>query len=180
MIGRLHLESVLAAAYAIMLVILGAVLEWLAKHSHNRANQYHTGGFRFDRDRDSWECPMGIALLRAGVDHEHQTVHYRAPAHTCNACEIKAQCTHSDHGREIVVRIDPWVASASLRLQRGMSLVISMVAGFILVVELFRNADRQSQYLLGTVLALVLWRIARLASRLREAKGSTLDTPSVH
>lgn len=163
MIGTLHLEPVLAAVYAVLLMVIGAGLEWLAKRSHRRADQYHTGAFRYDRDRDAWECPVGIALIRAEVDQELQIVRYRAPAHTCNSCQLKSRCTHSDRGREIAVSIDPWVQSASLRLQRGISLVLAALACFILILELFRHPHGAEQYLLGGTSAITLLRLRQLS-----------------
>jgi hypothetical protein len=157
-----HLEVLLATAYALTLVIIAAGLEWLAKHSHKRADRYHTGGFRFHRDRDSWECPMGIALIRAEIDQEWQIVRYRAPAHTCNSCQIKSRCTNSDQGREIAVPLDPWVHSAPLRLQRGISLVLLTLASFILAIELLRHGHGGETYLLGAVLLIVLLRLVKL------------------
>src|SRR3954464_7167484 len=85
MTGSFHFEPLLAIVYAVFLMLIAAVLEALARHSHRRADQYHTGGFRFHRDRDAWECPVGIALIRAEIDHEQKIVRYRAPAHTCNS-----------------------------------------------------------------------------------------------
>lgn len=165
MIGTLHVEPVFVAAYAVLLIIIAAALEWLAKHSHKRADRYHTGGFRFHRDRDAWECPVGIALIRAEVDHDRQIVLYRAPAHTCNSCQIKSRCTQSDNGREIAVPLDPWVRSASLRLQRGVSLVLLALASFILIIELFRHGHGAEQYVGGAGLVIVLLRFVRLARR---------------
>lgn len=108
---------------------------------------------------------MGIALIRAEVDRERQIVLYRAPAHSCNNCQIKSRCTHSDSGREIAVPLDPWVRSASLRLQRGISLVLLTLAAFILSVELFRHNHGAEQYALGAALLLALLRFVKLASR---------------
>jgi hypothetical protein len=171
-IGTLHVEPVFVAAYAVLLIIIAAALEWLAKHSHKRADRYHTGGFRFHRDRDAWECPIGIALIRAEIDHDRQIVLYRAPAHTCNSCQIKSRCTQSDNGREIAVSLDPWVRSASLRLQRGISLVLLALASFILVLELFRQPQGAEQHLVGAVLVIVLLRFVRLARRTLSATSS--------
>jgi hypothetical protein len=164
-IGTLHLEPLLATVYALVLMVIASGLELLAKHSHRRADQYHTGGFRFHRDRDTWECPVGIALTRSEIDHDRQIVRYRAPAHTCNSCQIKSRCTHSDQGREVAVSLDPWLQSASLRLQRGISLVLLALASFILVLELFRHAHGTEQYVTGAVLLLILLRLLKLASR---------------
>jgi hypothetical protein len=165
-IGTLHLEPLLGTAYALVLMVIASGLEVLAKHSHRRADQYHTGGFRFHRDRDIWECPVGIALIRSEIDHGRQLVRYRAPAHTCNSCQIKSRCTHSDQGREIAMPLDPWVQSASLRLQRGISLVLLTLASFILVLELFRHGHGTEKYVIGAVLFLILLRLLKLAGRL--------------
>jgi hypothetical protein len=177
-IGTIHIEPVFVAAYAVLLMIIAAALEWFAKHSDKRSDRYHTGGFRFHRDRDAWECPIGIALIRAEIDHDRQIVLYRAPAHTCNSCQIKSRCTQSDNGREIVVPLDPWVRSASLRLQRGISLVLLTLASFILVVELFRNEHRAEQYVLGALLLLALLRFVKLARR--TPSGTSSQTGRSH
>ncbi len=162
--GAIHLEAVLADAYALILMIIAAALERLAKHSQKRADRYHTGGFRFHRDRDSWECPIGIPLIRTEIDQERQLVLYRAPAHTCNNCQIKARCTHSDRGREIAVPLDPWVRSASLRLQRGISLVLLILASFILILELLRHRHGAEAYPSAAILLLVLLRLLKLVN----------------
>ena len=167
MTGSFHVEPVLAITYSILLMLIAAVLEWLARHSHQRTDQYQTGGFRFHRDRDSWECPVGIALIRAEIDHEQNVVRYRAPAHTCNNCQIKSRCTHSDKGREIAVSIDPWVSSASLRLQRGISLVLLVLALFITILELIRHGHGAERWLLGLLLVALLQRFAQLIKRAR-------------
>lgn len=167
MIPGFHLEAALAIAYALLLMAIATLLEWLAKHSQKRADRYQTGGFRFNRDRDAWECPVGIALIRAEIDHERHTVVYRAPAHTCNSCQIKSRCTHSDRGREIAVPLDPWVRSASLRLQRGISLVLLALACFILVLELFRHGHGAERYALAGVLIIVLLRVGKLLGDVR-------------
>lgn len=166
MIPAFHLEPLLVMAYAVLLMAIAAGLEWMAKHAHKRSSQYQTGGFRFHHDRDVWECPVGLALIRAEIDHEQGVVRYRAPAHACNNCQIKSRCTHSDRGREIAVPIDPWVQSASLRLQRGISCVLVSIAALALGIELFRQNHGIEQWLLGLLLLVVLWRFATLVSRL--------------
>lgn len=173
MIGTFHIEPALAIVYSIVLTLIAAVLERLAKRSHNRAQHYRTGGFRFHRDRDAWECPIGIALIRTEIDQENHVVRYRAPAHTCNSCQIKSRCTNSDRGREIVVQLDPWVRSASLRLQRGISVVLLALASFILCVELFRHDHGVERYAMGIVLTFVLWRWLKVAGQTRAEKGQT-------
>ena len=177
MTGSFHLEPLLAISYALLLTLIAAALEWLARYSHRRADQYHTGGFRFHRDRDSWECPVGIALIRAEIDHEQNIIRYRAPAHTCNSCQIKSRCTHSDQGREILVSIDPWVRSASLRLQRGISLVLLVLALLIIVLELFRHGHGVECWALDFILLILLQRARQLAKQ-RCGESSSLPTLS--
>jgi len=165
MTGSFHFEPLLAIVYAVFLMLIAAVLEGLARHSHRRADQYHTGGFRFHRDRDAWECPVGIALIRAEIDHEQKIVRYRAPAHTCNSCQIKSRCTHSDKGREIAVSIDPWASSASLCLQRGISSVLLALASFITILELVRHGHNAERWALGLLLIVLLRRLVQLVKR---------------
>jgi hypothetical protein len=167
-----HLEPLLASAYILLLILISTALEWMARHSQKRADQYHTGGFRFHRDRDTWECPQGMALVRAEVDHEQRVVRYRAPAHACNNCQIKSRCTHSDNGREIPVPMDPWVKSASLRFQTGFSLVLLILSGFLAGVELVRHDHGAERWILGLTLGLILALGGRTVRRLR-AYGDT-------
>lgn len=180
MIRMFHIEPLLVMAYAVLLMAIAAGLEWMAKHAHKRSGQYQTGGFRFHHDRDLWECPVGLALIRAEIDHEQGVVRYRAPAHACNNCQIKSRCTHSDRGREIAVPIDPWVQSASLRLQRGISCVLVSIAALALVIELFRHNHGIEQWILGLLLLVVLWRFASLVSRLNNGAGRVTGPPEPH
>ncbi len=177
MIGPFHLEPALAIAYAILLMAIAVGLEWVAKHAHKRSDQYHTGGFRFHRDRDAWECPVGLVLIRAEIDHEKGMVRYRAPAHTCNSCQIKSRCTNSDTGREIEVPIDPWVQSAALRLQRGISLVLVTLAAVIAIIELFRHNHGPERWILGLLLLFILKRLLTLASRAAADRGGYTLNP---
>jgi hypothetical protein len=168
MISSFHIEPILAGIYVLLLLIVASVLEWMARHSHRRSDQYDTGGFHFHRDRDLWECPIGITLIRAEVDHAQKIVRYRAPAHTCNNCAIKSRCTDSDHGREIAMPLDPWLASASVFFQQGMSFVLLILACFLTIIELLRHGHNHERWLLAMLFILVSYRLIRLATRLRE------------
>ena len=163
-----HLEPLLAGAYIVLLITIALALEWMARHTHKRADRYYTGGFRFDRDRDTWECPTGMALQRAEVDYELRVIRYRAPAHTCNHCPVKSRCTHSDRGREIPVPMDPWVSSASLRLQTGISLVMLTLAAFIATVELFRHSHGAECWALALLLVVVIGLTTNVIGRFRK------------
>jgi hypothetical protein len=178
MIRAFHLEPLLAMAYAILLMVIAAGLEWVAKHAHKRSDQYHTGGFRFHHDRDAWECPVGLVLIRAEIDHKEGVVRYRAPAHTCNSCQIKSRCTHSDKGREISVPLDPWVQSASLRLQRGISLVLVTLATVIEIIELLRHTHGTEQWILMLLLLVTLKRLITLVSGALANQNSYQFNPS--
>jgi hypothetical protein len=172
MLAYFHLEPLLAGGYAMLLVVIAAGLEWMGRHSHRRADQYHTSGFRFHKRRDHWECPNGARLERAEIDNELRVIRYRAPAHTCNGCPIKARCTDSDNGREISVSLDPWLSSAIGRFHRGISLALLVLAGLIVVVELLRHDHGPERWALATVVVTVsllvvnvgrsLWRQTRI------------------
>lgn len=170
-----HLEPLLASAYILLLTLISTGLEWMARHSHKRADQYHRGGFRFHRDRDTWECPQGMALVRADVDHEQRVIRYRAPAHACNNCQIKWRCTHSDKGREIPVPMDPWVRSASLRFQTGFSLVLLILSAFLAGVELVRHDHGKQAWTIGLILALIFALVRRTVRRLRTYADRSSD-----
>ncbi|MDQ2899040.1 MAG: transposase [Acidobacteriota bacterium] len=150
-----HLEPLLAGGYAILLILIAMLLEWLARHSHNRSERYETGGFRFDDDRDAWECPQGTRLERSEIDHELRMIHYRAPAATCNGCSLKQRCTNSNRGRTISISLDPWVRSAAERFQRGISLVLLILAALIISIELLRHGHGTEGWALGGILALI-------------------------
>jgi hypothetical protein len=114
-----HVEALLAGGYAILLVLIAALLEWLARQSQKRSDQYDTAGFRFHRDRDAWECPQGARLERAEINHALRIIQYRAPAHTCNGCSIKAHCTNSERGRTISMPLDPLGGYGGVSLPAG-------------------------------------------------------------
>ena len=167
-----HLEPLLTGGYAILLVAIAAGLEWMGRHSHRRADRYHTGGFRFHKHKDHWECPNGARLERAEIDNELRVIRYRAPARTCNGCPIKTRCTDSDTGREIAVSLDPWLSSAIGHFHRGISLALLVLAGSIVAVELLRHDHGAERWVLATAVVMVsllainvgrsLWRQTRI------------------
>jgi len=157
-------EAWLATGYVLLLVVIAAGLEWMGRHSQRRASQYHTGGFRFHRHADHWECPQGALLEKAEIDNELRVIRYRAPAHTCNGCPIKSRCTDSDTGRELSVSLDPWLRSAIGRFHRGMSLALLVLAGLIMTIELLRHGHGPERWMLAsavTVLSLLAVNVAR-------------------
>jgi hypothetical protein len=163
-----HVEALLAGSYAILLVLIAALLEWLARQSQKRSDQYDTAGFRFHHDRDAWECPQGERLERAEINHALRIIQYRAPAHTCNGCSIKAHCTNSERGRTISMPLDPWVGSAASRFQRGISLVLLTLADLIVGIALLRHAHGAEGWMLGALLWIVSISGLTLVGRLRD------------
>jgi hypothetical protein len=89
MIFSLHIEVLLALAYAMSLVSVAAVLEFLAQRSQKRAEGYRNSGFVHFRELDYWQCPMGQRLLPLSTHPQHITRFYKAPASACNSCSLK-------------------------------------------------------------------------------------------
>jgi hypothetical protein len=137
----IHIEVVLAASYAIVLVGIAFILELLARHSHQRSERYRNSGFVYMQDMDVWECPASRQLQRTATDYQRRVVLYRAPADACNACALKNNCTDSNDGRLLKRHLDSWVESELSRFHRGISLVMLVLATLILVAETVRHGE---------------------------------------
>lgn len=147
-------EVLLAAGYALALILAAFVLEWLSAHTHRRSLRYRTAGFTYDDEQDRWECPEGEGLWPHEFDEERRLVRYRAKPQTCNACPSKGRCTDSDRGREIVRPLDPWPHSEAGRFHRMLSLLLVGLGLMILVVEAVRHhAPEEGLLLAATFLA---------------------------
>jgi hypothetical protein len=167
-IHGVHMEVILAAGYAIFLVAAACGLELVARHSRQRAEGIATAGFRYRPQHDFWECPTGERLHRFSEDAARRVVRYRAPAHICNCCGIKTQCTDSDEGREVERSLDAWVATEMGRFHRGLSLALLLLAGLILLVELFRFRRLPEEFLLGGLLVPIALLGTKLLTAFRE------------
>lgn len=152
MISGVHVEVLLAAAYAIFLAGVAFVLELLARHSHRRSAHYRNSGFTYRRKMDLWECPAGRELHRIETDYQRRVVHYRAPAHVCNACSLKSNCTDSDEGRLLESRLDAWVESELRKFHRGISLVLLLLAMTLLLAESARHDGFRDLLIVGALL----------------------------
>lgn len=173
MTGEFHVEPLLAGGYAILLILIAMLLEGLARHSHKRGDRYDTGGFRFDHDRDAWECPQGARLERREMDHQLRVIHYRAPADTCNRCSLKHHCTNSDRGRTISMSLDPWVRSVAGRFQRGISLVLLLLAALIVGIELLRHGHGAEAWALTGLFGFISLSGVYVVSRLKDSAVGT-------
>jgi len=157
MIHGVHIEVVLAGGYALLLVGVATILEWLARHSHRRSEHYRNSGFVYKPKLDVWQCPTGHHLTRAQTDFERKVALYRAPAHKCNACHCKKDCTDSDGGRELESRLDAWLQSELRRFHRGLSLALLLLAAILLVAEMMEYRGPREWILLGVLLAPIVF-----------------------
>lgn len=138
MIYGVHTEVILAGGYALLLVGVAVILEFVARHAHHRSEHFRNSGFTYKKQLDVWECPTGHHLTREQTDFERKIAQYRAPAHKCNVCHCKKDCTDSDDGRVLESRLDAWLQSELNRFHRGISLALLLLAVLILAVEMFR------------------------------------------
>jgi len=156
MISGIHVEVILAAGYAVFLAGVAFLLEALARHSHRRAEHYRNSGFTYQRKMDLWECPGGSQLVRVETNYQLRVVKYQAPAHHCNACSLKVNCTDSDDGRQLESRLDTWVESELRRFHRGLSLALLLLAAIILVAESVHHAEPRDMRDLALLAALLV------------------------
>jgi hypothetical protein len=168
MIDGIHIEVMLAAGYALLLVGVAGVLEYLARHSHRRSEHYRHSGFVYKRKLDAWECPTGHHLTRVETDFERKVARYRAPAHKCNVCHCKKDCTDSNNGRELESHLDAWLQSELRRFHRGISLALFLLATIILAAEMMRHRDWREWILLGVLLAPIGYAGSKLSVSFRE------------
>jgi hypothetical protein len=135
----LHIEALLAGAYALLLLAIAFGVERLAHRMHTRTQAYETEGFTYQPHLDAWQCPAGAHLLQVAIEHEWRLARYRAPATTCNHCPLKSGCTDSDQGRELTRNLDTWLESEIGRFHNGLALVLLVLAGLITSLALVRN-----------------------------------------
>ena len=75
MIHGIHIEVILAGGYALLLVGVAVVLEYLARHAHHRSEHYRNSGFVYKR---KWTCGNvrpGIHLTREQTDFQRKIAH---------------------------------------------------------------------------------------------------------
>lgn len=161
MIHGVHIEVLLAGGYALLLVGVSVILELVARHAHNRSEHFRNSGFVYKKQMDVWQCPTGIHLTREQTDFQRKIATYRAPAHKCNGCHVKGDCTDSHHGRVLESRLDAWLQSELNRFHRGISLTLLLLAVLILAVETFRYQTARD----WMVLVALLLPIGLAASR---------------
>lgn len=127
--------------YAVVLLAVAFVLDWMAQHTQNRAERFRTAGFRYLPQHDAWTCSQDAMLWPMEYDEQHNLVRYRAKPSECNGCHVKPDCTDSPHGRELTRAVAPWPHSEAGRFHRGMSMVLVGLAGALLVVVAVRHLE---------------------------------------
>ena len=152
MIHGIHIEVLLAGGYAVLLVGVSVILEPVARHAHHRSEHFRKSGFVYKKQLDVWQCPTGHHLTREQTDFERKIATYRAPAHKCNGCHVKGDCTDSHHGRVLESRLDAWLQSELNRFHRGISLALLLLAVFILAAEMLEYRAAREWLMLGVLL----------------------------
>ena len=169
-LSAMPIEMLLAVGYGLLLAAVAAGLEWTARRVHRRAEAFKTAGFDYHAELDRWRCPSGEHLHRQSVNQRRVRV-YRAPAHACNRCALKPQCTDSEQGRTLEIQPDAWVGSAMARFHRGLSLAILLLAELVLAIEFVRNgavpiaSHRRAAWVLAALLLILGAIIMRLTLR---------------
>ena len=154
----------LAAGYAVFLIVVALALEAAARFAHRRAERFRVSSFTYHPTLNVWECPAGERLFPT---EPHR---YRAPAHTCNACSLKHACTDSHRGREIVISPLDWLETEIGRFHRGMSMGLLVLVVWLLGFEAVRHWDAADLRLLGVVLLIAATLGTRLLKAILEAK----------
>ena len=155
MLQTIDIEVLLSCSYAVFLVLVAFGLELAARYSHHRSKHAGLSGFRYHRQLDLWECPMGQHLRPVASDGSGRVNRYRAYAHVCNACSIKDLCTSSDQGRELEHNPNSWLESEVKRFHRGISLSILVLAALLLIAEMLRHQRPTELLILGGCLGAV-------------------------
>ncbi len=179
MINGLHLEVVLALAYAFFLAGVAAVLEAVARRSQNRAEGYRNAGFVHVRELNYWQCPMGHRLLPLTARPHRGTTFYKAPASACNSCSLKHNCTDSDDGRVLMSRLDNWLHSELRKFHRAISFALLFLAMVLLTAEVFRYDASRDREALALVLIPLGFVLLRLATSLVPRQGTNQTSSDV-
>jgi hypothetical protein len=164
MLGSVHTEVLLAAGYAVFLIVVALVLETVARFAHRRAECFRVSSFTYDPRLNVWECPAGERLFPTAPHR------YRAPAHTCNACPLKLACTDSHSGREIVMSPLDWLETEVGRFHRGMSMGLLVLVGWLVGFEALRHRDPADLRVLGGVLMIAATLGVHLLKAMLQAK----------
>jgi hypothetical protein len=134
------MEAWFVGAYALVLILVALLLEWIARGSHDRIHRAKTVGFRYHGHINAWQCTEGAYLWHHETDRHARVIRFRAEAKVCNGCGLKCHCTDSEEGRELVRPLDAWPHSDMARFQRGLSLSLIVLACVFCSIEAVRQS----------------------------------------
>lgn len=152
----MHPEVEIVGVYAVVLLAVAAVLDWLGQHTQRRSERFRTAGFRYQPQHDAWTCSQDEMLWPMEYDAERHLVRYRAKPSVCNACHVKPDCTDSLQGREVIRAVAPWPHSEAGRFHRGISLVLVALAVVLLLVAAGRHPQPSTLVLAPPMLFAIL------------------------
>jgi hypothetical protein len=69
--------------------------------SNREDGTFSRSDFRYDAERDVYECPAGKELRTRGTVHEGTTLLYRASKLDCDRCSLKSRCCPKEPARKI-------------------------------------------------------------------------------
>jgi hypothetical protein len=138
-------EVLLAAGYAVFLIVIALALEVAARFAHRRAERFRVSSFTYHSRLDVWECPAGERLFPT------EPIVTVAPAHSCNACSLNHACTDSHNGRENRYLAADWLEMEIGRFHRGMSMGL-LVLAWLIAFEAARHWDPADLRVLAGVL----------------------------
>ena len=153
---NLHPEVEIVGTYAVILLAVAAVLDWLGQHTQRRSERFRTAGFRYQPQHDAWTCSQDEMLWPMEYDAAQHLVRYRAKPSVCNACHVKTDCTDSMQGREVIRAVAPWPHSEAGRFHRGISLVLVALAVVLLLVAAGRHPQPSTLVLAPPTLFAIL------------------------
>jgi hypothetical protein len=153
----------LLAAYALVLVAIAWGFDLMARRTSLRAARWRTGNFVYHADHDAWQCPQDQWLWPTSFDPQNRVMRYRAKPSVCNGCPVKATCTTSNHGREVIREVDPWPYSEAGQFHRGISCVIAGLAVIMLLGMLIGKHTPGDALVLLSTTALVVGAAIPLA-----------------
>jgi hypothetical protein len=164
-------ETLYVAGYSLFLLLVSAAMELGARFTHRHVRMSKTTGFRYLDHLDAWVCSRGRHLWLHRRDPAMQVTYYRADAQDCNSCPVKQHCTDSKEGRELVSAESRWPHSEIERFQRGISLILVVLALFITVIELGRHHTTGDTTVLAPVVMVTLIMGIRTLNKFTRWKG---------
>ena len=69
--------------------------------SNREDGTFSRSDFRYDAERDVYDCPAGKELRTSGTVHEGTTLLYRASKLDCDRCSLKSRCCPKEPARKV-------------------------------------------------------------------------------